>query len=156
MISHLLSTICHVTTFLLAEIPEHVLGIVKPMSKVSASDCGVVRFTILQERAPTTLRLASGIFMCTTKQRNILSCVLYRLEYTSFTWDKHLRIDHELQIHTTYLLCRDVLTGYDDCRVLVAFDPLPRVISRLSSSSRCYIPLLMSTVYLHGYLVCRP
>jgi len=86
MISHLLSTICHVTTFLLAEIPEHVLGIVKPMSKVSASDCGVVRFTILQERAPTTLRLASGIFMCTTKQRNILSCVLYRLEYTSFTW----------------------------------------------------------------------
>ena len=41
---------------------------------------------ILQERAPTTLRLASGIFMYTTEQRNILSCALGPLEYTSLTW----------------------------------------------------------------------
>jgi hypothetical protein len=73
-----------------------------------------------------------------------------------FDSGKQLQVGHKLQNHTTYLVYEVVLTEWEDCHMLVATDPLPRVISRFSSSSQCYIPLLMSTVYLHGYLVSWP
>lgn len=110
---------------------------------------------ILQERAPTTLRLASGIFTYTTEQRNILSCALGRLEYTSLTWTNTSESITSFRIipHTSCIvMCRP---GKPIVACLLPFDPLPRVISRVSSSSQCYMPLLMSTAYLHGYLVCR-